>query len=227
MNDKKIYNEKLAEQFDHGHYQVCRTRMHEINTMTRRLCYYTLGAALFIAVTSIPGIRYPLISALPYGIFGNEAEIAAIIFQILEAALIALVGVLQYGHRKWGSVVLFVLYLLMTAITLFSGTTIHSPFSFGVGAIGIFFSFKALPMYLDYLQLKGTEGFPEFDQRETEQEENRIYQPQYGEQFYSKKNRVKTELPASQIPSPEESDIETSGDLYGKGTHTMAEMDEI
>lgn len=166
-------NIELKELPNHAHYPVCLDRMCSIDAFCRKQSGFTLAASFLMTILTWFTVRFPVISVIP-NLIGDSTEAVPNIVQtflILAMALLSVASVLKY---KIFSVVLFVIY----AVMFIFGCVSYEPmayFSIIIGFIGTMFSFRAVGFYLDYKQLCQTEGFPDFNERFTYQNEHGDY----------------------------------------------------
>lgn len=170
-----MINEKLLEKPDHGHYSVCLFRMNTIESYCRRCFFYTAAVCVLMLVLTIFTLRFNIISLIP-NLFGDGTTVAANFVQSAILIGIVIIAGMATGSYKIFSVIIFLLYASMTVSCVFTDN-FSDIFTFPIGAIGSALTFRSLGYYLDYVQLSGTEGFPLFNERLAEQEENSEYTP--------------------------------------------------
>lgn len=168
-------NEELLEKPDHAHYPVCLDRLIAIKAYCSRSFYFSLVSGIFMGILTLFGIRFSLISIIP-NLIGEPTVIISDIVQHIIIIGIAVMAGLSVGRFKIFSPILFIVYALMAVLSLFSSDIL----SFVIGAAGGAFNFRCLSVYFDYMQLTQTEGFPIFNKRLAEQEENSEYVSRYG-----------------------------------------------
>lgn len=210
-----MINTELKELPNHGHYPVCLDRMCSIDAFCRKQSGFTLAASFLMIILTWFTVRFPVISSIP-NLIGDSTEAVPNIVQtllILAMALFSVMAVLKY---KIFSVVLLVIYAAMFIF----GCVSYEPmayFSIIIGFIGTIFSFKSVGFYLDYKQLCQTEGFPDFNERLTYQNEHGKYVSRF-----EKKVRFSGD---SRMSEPE---LQPSNDLTDDGEPgPSAEMDSI
>lgn len=172
------YNKKLAEKPDHGHYPVCLGRKTDIEKNSSTVLAYTIGACAALLVASLLTARFSVISWIP-ALFGDSTDVGALFVQILE--ILAIVGLAAVNcsknHRICG-VILFAIYLAMAVFGLIGlSSNTADLLTFALGSFGAARSVVLIPDYLDWQQLKETEGFPHFNERFAYQNENSNYAP--------------------------------------------------
>ena len=168
-------NEELLEQPDHAHYPACLGRLTAIKAYCSRSFYFSAFSGFFMGVLTLFGVRFSLISFIP-DLIGDPTVIISDIVQHIIIIGIAVMAGFSVGKFKIFSPILFALYALMAIISVFTSDII----SFVIGAAGGAFNYKCLSVYFDYKQLSQTEGFPFFNKRLAEQEENSEYVSKYG-----------------------------------------------
>ena len=206
------FNKKLAEKPDHGHYPVCLGRKTDIERNSTTVLAYTCGACAALLVASLLTGRFAVISWIP-ALFGDSTDVGSLFVQIVE--IIAIVGLAALNcsknHRICG-VLLFGIYLAMAVFGLLGmGSNSFDFMTFALGAMGAAKSFILIPDYLDWQQLKETEGFPHFNERFAFQNENSEYAPVHtGEEASDK------------MSAPDQLDIK-----HFTGLDNMPEMPEL
>ncbi|MBR4627321.1 MAG: hypothetical protein IKO47_06440 [Ruminococcus sp.] len=172
------FNQKLAEKPDHSHYPVCLDRKMEIDRNSLRLLKYTLLACGVLAAFSAFTARFAVISWIP-SLFGDTTEVAPLLIQLLEIALICGVAALNCGRWKICGVILTGLYLSMVIFGNIGMVNDNGADVFTVilGAGGVGSSIWTVNDYLDWNQLSETEGFPQFNERFAYQNDNPDYRP--------------------------------------------------
>lgn len=173
------YNPKLAELPDHKHYPVCLNRKVAIQENGQSLFIYTLAMGIVLTMLSFFMLRFSVISWLPM-LMGESTEPGPFMVQILTIILIIVIAALNYGKHKICGVVLFFIYAFMAVFGFInSGNNLPDIMTAALGAFGVVRSFTAFRDYTDWKQLVETEGFPYFNIKVTEADENPTYQPQY------------------------------------------------
>lgn len=178
-----MINTKLTELPGHGHYAACADRMHSIDRFCRKQCGYTLAASILMLILTWCTVRLSVISIIP-NLIGDRASLAANFVQTLLILSVAGFSVLSVYRYKIFSVVLFIIYAAMFAVSCFSYDP-SSYFSIIIGFIGAIFSYKSIYAFLDYNQLQHTEGFPEFNERLAYQNENKEYVSRFEDRIHS------------------------------------------
>lgn len=192
-------NEELAEKPEHGHYPVCLGRLNAINAYCRRSFFYTAAVCLLMIILTIFTIRFNVISWLP-NLIGDGTTVGANLVQTLLLLAMAGMSALAVGKYKFFNMLLFVIYLTM-AFSCFFTNYFFDVLSFFIGAVGAALTFKSFSAFLDYRQLSQTEGFPFFNKRLAEQEENSEYVSRYGENITGCKDKVMDEPKQSVQPA--------------------------
>lgn len=198
-------NTKLSELPDHGHYAACCDRMLSIDRFSRRLCGYTCAACVLMLILTWCTIRLSVISVIP-NLLGDRAAILPNMVQSLIILAMAGASILSVYRYKLCSVILFLIYAAMFFAGLFSHDIITAYFSFIIGFGGTAFSFKSVSVFFDYKQLEKTEGFPEFSQRLTFQNEHREFVSDYKDRYYSPHSAEMPELDKIEQPPMAEND---------------------
>lgn len=172
------FNKKLAARPDHGHYPVCLGRKTDIERNSSTVLAYTICACLILLVATLMTATLSVISWIPQ-LFGDSTDAVPLFIQIFEIVLIVglSAATCSKNYRICG-VILFGLYLAMGIFGLIGiGSNTADFLTFAVGAAGAAKSFMLVPDYLDWQQLKETEGFPHFNERFAFQSENPDYSP--------------------------------------------------
>lgn len=179
-----MINTKLTELPNHGHYTVCAGRMYEIKR-TGKLCF---GASAVICVLLLIltwlTFRFSIISMIP-NLIGDGGDPAANMVQTLIVLAMLLLACMGTGKYKICHVLLFVLYCAMLISCAFSRNA-SDVFTVILSLAGIIFSWKIPMACFDYNQLRLTEGFPDFNERLTYQNEHSEYEALHGCKHYSK-----------------------------------------
>lgn len=170
-----MFNPELTELPEHGHYSACRGRMTEIDAYCRRCFACTAIICTAMIVLTWMTLRFSVISLIP-NLIGDGSNPAGNLIQTLILLGIIVMSGLSTGKYKIFNAVIFLLYCAMLICCAFSrnpGDIFTSLFSIA----GIIFTFRSIKVFLDYRQLSRTEGFPDFNERLTYQEEHREYTP--------------------------------------------------
>lgn len=206
------FNKKLAEKPDHGHYPVCLGRKTDIERNSVTVLAYTCAACAVLLTGSLITARFSVISWIP-ALFGDSTDVGALFVQIL--VILAIVGLAAVNcskkYRICG-VILFMIYLAMGIFGIIGvGSNSADFLTFAIGALGAVKSAVLIPDYLDWKQLKETEGFPHFNERFAYQNENSNYAPVHTGEGASDK-----------MSSPDQIDIKNF-----TGLDNMPEMPEL
>lgn len=158
--------------------------------------------------------RLCFISIIP-NMIGDRTSVYGNIAQTLILIMMALMSALAYGKYKFLSIILFVIYSCMFIGCFFSFSS-HDVFTIIISIGGIATTYRSVEVTLDYKQLTQTEGFPYFNIRLVEQEENSTYIPTYEKAYYSsgKKDMDSSEnLPKQSVADKEEDTEEIEVDM--------------
>ncbi len=206
-------NDKLAESPDHSHYPVCLGRLNAINAYSRRIFFYTAGACILMFIFTIFTVRFNIISVIP-NLFGDGTTVAANFVQTLVLLLMVFMAWLGAMDKKIFDVILFAVYAAMFISVLFTNNA-WDLLTLIIGAAGTALTFRSYGNYCDFEQLVHTEGYPFFNERLAQQEENNSYSAQYEEEYRSHENKS--------MENPEDG---ISAAVFS-GNDTEAEMEEI
>ncbi len=173
------YNPNLAELPNHKHYPACRGRKKAIEDNCQVLFMFTLGAGLIFGLLTLFGIRFSVISWLPM-LLGERNDLLPFFVQLLTIIFIVVLSGLNCGKHKFCGVILLGIYAFM-AVFGFINTkdNLADYITCSLGALGVVCSIVSVKDYTDWKQLVETEGFPHFDIKVTESNENPNYQPQH------------------------------------------------
>lgn len=176
-------NNELAEKPDHAHYIACLNRLMDINKICHRSFLYTAITCFFLGILTFFTLRFSIISIIP-NLFGDGTTVAANLIQLVILLAITGMSALSVGKYKFFNIILFILYIVMTIASLFSGS-FADIFTFFIGVGGIMFTFRSYSVWCDYRQLTETEGFPHFSLHVAEEEESNGYVARYEDAYYS------------------------------------------
>lgn len=172
------FNKKLEEKPDHGHYADCLSRKLEIDKNALQLLKYTLSMCIGMILCTLFSLRFAVISWIP-SLLGESTDVAPLFTQLLILVLIAVLAMLNCGRWKICGIILTGLFI---AMVIFGNIgLVHDSntdlFTVLLGVFGIIRSYMSVPDYLDWNQLSETEGFPQFNLRFAEQNDNPNYVP--------------------------------------------------
>lgn len=190
-------NQDLREKPNHAHYPICRGRLDEIQSHSRRLLYCTLVVFLLMAFFSFLCVPLHVVGWIP--MLFNTEEISKGAFhtslgfgmsEVFFCAAIIFIAFLNCGKRKVFGIVMLVIY----AVLLLASLLVYlSPFDYittFMSALGLYFSRSVFKDKRDYEQLSKTEGFPMFSVILAEYDDQKEQQPfirtQSGKDYYNK-----------------------------------------
>lgn len=174
------FNKKLAARPDHSHYPACLDRKVDIEKTAVEVLVYTVSVCVIMLIFSIFMQRFAVISWIP-SLFGESTDAGPFFLQLLLIIAFAFVSALNCSEKyKVCGLVIFGMYSMM-AVFGFIGINSNSCdlLTFAFGAFGTARTFRLVPDYLDWKQLRSTEGYPHFNIRFTVQNEHPEYQPQH------------------------------------------------
>ncbi len=168
-------NPTLEEKPKHAHYPACLGRLDIIRKQGTAFFIYTLVSGFLLSFISLTGNPLQVIGWLPLLVCGGTENfgVGMSFFQMFLCWGMMLLGFIGCGKRKLCHVALFVIYLLMFIVPVFHMFTLLDAFTFITGGLGVIYGYRAPFNYLDYCQLKETEGFPIFSIILTEREEQK------------------------------------------------------
>jgi len=159
-------NPELIEKPDHLHYPICRGRLEEINQISTRILKFTIGAAILMAAVSLLGAPLHVVGWLPMMFTMKDIEFGMgggfCITQALISLLLIVFAALGCTERKIFDVLLCFAYMAMLVCSIFIHLSIFDAFTFIIGLAGTLYSFGILKGYIDFKQLRKTEGYPIF-----------------------------------------------------------------
>ena len=160
-------NPVLAEKPNHAHYPVCRGRLDEINKISYKTFYYTIGASLIMGLLSMMRVPLNVVGWIPMIFTMEENQAFNMSFgfsltQFIMCLVFCFISALGCSKQKQFTVITFVLYLLMFVSSLFNIFSMFDMITGLLGFIGMCVSFLSLTAYKDFKQLEKTEGFPIF-----------------------------------------------------------------
>lgn len=168
-------NPALAEKPNHAHYPACLGRLDAIKKQSTCLFLYSLASGFCLSAISLVGYPLQVIGWLPIILSDTAGEISVgmSFFQMFLCWGLALLGLLGCGKNKIFHVILFWIYFLMFIVPIFHMFSLLDAFTFIAGGLGVIYGYKAPRNYLDYQQLRETEGFPVFSIILTEHDEQK------------------------------------------------------
>jgi len=159
-------NPELIEKPDHLHYPICRGRLEEINQISTRILKFTIGASVLMAAVSLLGAPLHVVGWLPMMFTMKDIEFGMgggfCITQALISLLLIVFAALGCTERKIFDVLLCFAYMAMLVCSIFIHLSIFDAFTFIIGLAGTLYSFGILKGYIDFKQLRKTEGYPIF-----------------------------------------------------------------
>lgn len=160
-------NPELIEKPNHAHYPICRGRLDEINEISRKTLFYTLGASALMALLSLLATPLHVVGWIPLMFtftdtkaFGMGAAFA--IVQFIMCLVLCVIALLGCTRHKIFTAVMSVIYTLMLICSMVANMTRFDIITAFIGAGGIYASWGAIKGYIDHKQLRNTEGYPIF-----------------------------------------------------------------
>jgi hypothetical protein len=190
-------NPELIEKPDHAHYPVCRGRLDEIEEISRKTFFYTLGTNGVLALFSLLQVPMHLVGWVPLlftmqdtSAFNMGAGFS--LFQLIMCLVIAGISLLGCTRHKIFTAIMFLLYALTFVCSLIARLTGFDFITVIIGIGGMYNSLGALKGYTDYKQLSNTEGFPIFSTVLADHEDMKKYSPNgYNKRHFDKLLREK------------------------------------
>lgn len=159
-------NPDLEEKPDHLHYPICRGRLDAINEMSTNILKFSLIASAVLCIISLVGIPLHVVGWLPLIFTLKEADgDMGFVFSVVQCVislLPAVMSILGYTERKKYDVILFFFYALMFGFSIFVRLTAVDAVTVIIGGVGTVRCFGMLKGYVDFRQLRKTEGYPMF-----------------------------------------------------------------
>ncbi|WP_297960112.1 hypothetical protein [uncultured Ruminococcus sp.] len=159
-------NPDLEEKPDHLHYPICRGRLDAINEMSTGILKFSLIASAVLCIVSLIGIPLHVVGWLPLIFTLKEADgDMGFLFSVVQSVislLPAAMALLGCTERKKYDVILFFFYALMFVFSLFVRLTALDAVTVIIGGVGVVKCFGMLKGYVDFRQLRKTEGYPVF-----------------------------------------------------------------
>ena len=170
-------NKELLELPNHGHYVKCLARKFEIDKNALLVLKYTILMCCVVLLFTLCTFRLAVVSWVP-SLIGDSTDIAALFTQILIVLAIGGCAALNCGKYKIFGMILFGFYIAQAVFGFICmDDNAADIFSLILGIGGVATSFRAVSDYLDWNQLRETEGFPHFNLRYAEQLDNPEYVP--------------------------------------------------
>uniref|UniRef100_UPI0025DA1068 hypothetical protein n=1 Tax=Ruminococcus sp. TaxID=41978 RepID=UPI0025DA1068 len=159
-------NPELSEKPDHLHYPICRGRLEAINNISARILKFTVGAAVLLAAVSLLGAPLHVVGWLPMMFTMKDIEFGMgggfCITQACISLVLIVFAAMGCTERKIFDVLLCFAYMAMLVSSIFIHLSVFDAFTFIIGLAGTLYSFGILKGYVDFKQLRKTEGYPIF-----------------------------------------------------------------
>lgn len=209
-----LYNKNLAEKPDHAHYPVCLGRMTTINDSCHKFFRDALVANGGLVILTIFGQYIPVISLISTQ-FGVLTDVRVMFIEWLMITGISVMTGFACGKRKYFNIIALVLYAMMAIGGLIHNDKIGGAASFLICTTVVAMNLKMFMYCFEYNQLSKTEGFPLFNERLSEYDQNNITKNMQTPDDYT--------APSAPITSPTVAAVPSVPD-NGSSTAVMPEM---